>query len=69
MERSIKEKYDVIKTIEQRLSLLVGSRLRHRDKILKAIEKMAEINKKLTAQIGDFNGVAEIRKWRDAGCM
>ena len=69
MERSVEEKYDTIKSMEKKIELLLGARLRHRDKIMAALKKLDELRRKLTSQVGDFKGVAEIRKWREAGCM
>lgn len=64
-EREINHAYDTMNLVERRLALLVGARFTDRDRISKASERMARIRKKLTAKRGDFEGIKEIRKWRD----
>ncbi len=65
-EKKIGQSYDTMNLVERRVALLVGARFTDRDKISKASERMGRIRKKLTAKRGDFEGIKEIRKWRDA---
>ena len=65
-EKKIEQSYDTMRLAERRVALLVGARFTDRDRISKASARMNRIRKNLTARRGDFEGVKEIRKWRDA---
>jgi hypothetical protein len=65
MQNTILSKYDNFELIEKRISLLIGARLRNKDRIKKAIEKQNEIRNKHKAPPG-WESVSQIRKWREA---
>ncbi|MGB2726860.1 MAG: hypothetical protein WBD09_00085 [Halobacteriota archaeon] len=53
---------DEINVVEKRLEILVGARLRDRNRIENAISTQDRLRKKSTG----WNGAAEIRKWRES---
>jgi len=63
MENPTLEKYDNLGLIEKRISYLLGSKLRNKDRIKQAIEKKDKIKKRHRA-IKDWDSVSQIRKWR-----
>ena len=64
MENSILEKYDNIDLMEKRISYLLGARLRNKDRIKQAIQKQNDI-KGRHKKAENWNGVSQIRKWRE----
>jgi len=56
---------DTIATLEKRIAILTGARLRNKRKIKEAILVQDKLRKK---SIG-WDGAAEIRKWRDLRCL
>ena len=56
---------DTIATLEKRVALLTGARLRDKGKLKEAIL----IQDKLREKSKGWDGAAEIRKWRDLRCL
>ena len=60
------ENYETMSLAERRLAILLGLKAVDRQKLEKVCAKMDEIREKITTKAKGFNGVAEIRKWREA---
>ena len=56
---------DTIATLEKRMAILTGARLRDKRNIKKAIL----VQDRLREKSRGWDGVAEIRKWRDSRCL
>jgi hypothetical protein len=56
------ERIDKINVMEKRLEILVGARLRDRNRIENAISTQDRLRKKSKG----WNGAKEIRRWRDS---
>jgi len=56
---------DTIATLEKRMAILTGAGLRDRRRIMEAIQ----VQDKLRQKSKRWDGVAEIRKWRDLKCL
>ena len=63
MEQHNDEK-DTVATLEKRMAILTGARLRDKRRIKEAIL----VQDKLREKSRGWDGVAEIRKWRDLRC-
>jgi ribosomal protein S10 len=59
------ERYETMSLAERRLAILLGLKAVDRQKLEKVCAKMDEIRKKITPKAKGFEGVAEIRKWRE----
>jgi hypothetical protein len=59
------EQYETMSLAERRLAILVGLRAVDRQRLEKVCAKMDEIRKRITPKAKGFDGVAEIRKWRE----
>ncbi len=59
------ERYETMSLAERRLAILVGLRAVDRQRLEKVCAKMDEIRKRITPKAKGFDGVAEIRKWRE----
>lgn len=63
--QNLDERYETMNLAERRLAILVGLKTVDRQKLDKVCAKMDEIRKKITPKAKGFDGVAEIRKWRE----
>lgn len=52
---------DTLDTIEKRLEIMFGGRVRDKDRMMHAIE----VQDRLRGKSKDWKGVEEIRKWRN----
>lgn len=59
------ERYDTMSLAERRLAILVGLKAVDRERLEKVCAEMDEIRKSITLKSKGFDGVAEIRKWRE----
>jgi len=59
------ERYETMSLAERRLAILLGLKAVDRQKLEKVCAKMDEIREKITPKAKGFDGVAEIRKWRE----
>ncbi|MBI3353557.1 MAG: hypothetical protein HY034_01520 [Nitrospirae bacterium] len=59
------EQYETMSLAERRLAILVGLKAVDRQRLEKVCAKMDEIRKRITPKAKGFDGVAEIRKWRE----
>ena len=60
------DRYETMSLAERRLAMLVGLKAVDREKLERVCARMDEIRRKITPKVKGFDGVAEIRKWRDA---
>jgi hypothetical protein len=63
--RKLGERYETMSLAERRLAILVGLKATDRQKLEKVCATMDEIRRKITPKAKGFDGVAEIRKWRE----
>ena len=63
--QKVAERYGTMNLVEKRLSILVGLKVVDRKKVDKVCSRMDEIRERLTPKAQGFDGVAEIRKWRE----
>ncbi|MFQ6054865.1 MAG: hypothetical protein ACE5J9_04690 [Methanosarcinales archaeon] len=61
MQELLKKEMDTLDMVEKRLEILLAAKLREKDKIKNAIM----IQDRLRNKSKNWNGVKEIRKWRD----
>jgi hypothetical protein len=57
----IDKKMDTLALFQKRIEIMIGAKLKDKNRIQNAIEVQDELRKKTKG----WNGVAEIRKWRD----
>jgi hypothetical protein len=56
------DKMDTVSTVEKRVGIIIGARLRDKSRIENAISTQDRLRKKSKG----WSGVKEIRKWRDS---
>ncbi|MEW6481586.1 MAG: hypothetical protein AB1397_01025 [bacterium] len=61
----IEREYDHMKLIEKRFTILVGGRLRDKNKMIEAVKKQDELRERFGKPQEGFSSVSELRKWRD----
>jgi len=59
------ERYETMSLAERRLAILLGLKAVDSQKLEKVCAKMDEIRKKITPKAKGFDGVAEIRNWKE----
>jgi len=64
--QKLAERYETMSLAERRLAILVGLKAVDRERLDKVCAKMDEIRERITPKSKMFDGVAEIRKWREA---
>lgn len=62
------ESYNTMNLIEKRLAILVGAKFVDKSNILKVVKNMEKLRNRLTVKSKGFNGVKEIRNWRNTRC-
>ena len=65
----ISHEFDTLNQMETKLRMLVGSRIRNKNRIQSACERMDDLRRRLAKRTKDWDTTAEIRKWRDFRCM
>ncbi|HEX9860275.1 MAG TPA: hypothetical protein VGB23_03665 [Nitrospirota bacterium] len=63
---SVKRKFDTLDQANKRQELLIGGRLRDKDRILAASKKADAIRKRLSAKLAPSDSAKIIRKSRDS---
>ncbi|MEW6557540.1 MAG: hypothetical protein AB1349_09325 [Elusimicrobiota bacterium] len=66
--KMITENYNTMKLIEKRLAILLGAKFVDKSNLFKVIKNMERLRNRLTSKSKDFNGVKEIRNWRNSRC-
>ncbi|MEW6681008.1 MAG: hypothetical protein AB1297_08355 [bacterium] len=61
----LENRFDTLQIVEKRTLLLIGAKLRNKERMLKAVKLQDELCKKYQEQADKWDGVKEIRKWRD----
>ena len=61
MEITTQEKIDNLNLFQRRMEIIIGAKLREKDKIADAIK----IQDSIRSKIKSWNGSEEIRKWRE----
>lgn len=59
-KQTFKDELDTPDTIEKRLEIILGARVRDKDRMIHAIE----VQDRLRGKSKDWKGAEEIRKWR-----
>ncbi len=60
-KQKFKDEIDALDTIERRLEIMLGARVRDKDRMMHAIETQDKLRKKSRG----WKGTEEIRKWRN----
>jgi len=66
--KAVLDNFNTMNELEKKIAILIGGRFIDKSKVSKSLLDMENIRKKLTMKAKDFNGVEEIRKWREARC-
>ncbi len=60
-KQKFKDEIDTLDTIERRLEIMLGARVRDKDRMMRAIETQDKLRKKSRG----WKGAEEIRRWRN----
>jgi hypothetical protein len=63
---TITKKFDTREKVKKSLDLVIGGRVRDKEKILAAVKKMDAIRKRLSAKLPPSDSTKIIRKFRDS---